>query len=247
MTTATSLSQTSLERLVPETLDANDATGADTLELHLARYRFAAGFIDGGRVLDCACGVGYGTELLSRAERQPELVLGVDIDPNAVDYAKRHHLKKRMSFAVGDGAALTDAAGFDTIVSLETVEHVPSPQALLGNFVRLLKPGGTLIASVPVTPSVDVNPFHLHDFTKRSFRRLGNSFGLVEVDAFAQTQPFNPWKIVRGQEARLDDMRKNMPLYYGRHPDALAKRLWSTVVDGFCNRYLTVAWTKPVS
>lgn len=244
MTTARSLSQTSLERLVPEALVETDATGAETLKLHFARYRFAARFIDGGRVLDCACGVGYGTELLAGADRKPEQVVGVDIDPSAIEYATRHHLAERVRFMVADGAALDGRESFDTIVSLETVEHVPEPGALLGNFVRLLKPGGTLIASVPVTPSVDVNPYHLHDFTERSFRRLGSSLGLAEIDAFSQKQPFNPWKIVRGQEARLDDMRTSLPLYYARRPGALSKRLWSTLVDGFCNKYLTVAWTK---
>lgn len=242
-----SLSETSLERLVPDTLSATDATGAETLKLHLARYRFAAGFIDGGRVLDCACGVGYGTALLARAARTPDHVLGVDIDPAAVDYAARTYLSDRMEFRAGDGAVLEDAAGFDTIVSLETVEHVPDPARLLGNFARLLAPGGTLIASVPVTPSVDVNPYHLHDFTERSFRALGAGFGLVEVDAFGQRQPFSPWKIASGRETRLDDMRKNLPAYYLGHPRALSTRLWATLRHGFCNKYLTVAWQKPAA
>ena len=244
MGSALSPSELSLERLIPDQLTDTDATGAATLELHLARYRFARGFIHGGRVLDCACGVGYGSALMAGAERKPGEVVGVDIDPKAVAYAIRTYAAERVSFKVGDGTALTDPAGFDTIVSLETVEHVPDPAALLANFVRLLNPGGTLIASVPVTPSVDVNPYHLHDFTERSFRALGASLGLVEIDSLAQRQPFDPWKIASGKEARLDDMRKGMPLYYAQHPRALTKRLWSTVRDGFCNKYLTIAWTK---
>lgn len=245
MSMAKSLSEHSLERLVPGTLLETDATGAETLELHLARYRFATRFIKGGRVLDCACGVGYGTALLARAERTPDHVVGLDIDPSAVDYASRTYPSERVEFRVGDGAALEESGGFDTIVSLETVEHVTEPSALLGNFVRLLAPGGTLVASVPVTPSVDVNPYHLHDFTERSFRALGDALGLVEADAFPQRQPFSPWKIARGQEARLDDMRKNLPSYYLAHPGALSRRLWSTLRHGFCNKYLTIAWVKP--
>lgn len=239
------LSQNSLERLVPDKLLATEATGTDTLELHIARYRFANRFIAGGRVLDCACGVGYGTALLAGAKRTPDYVLGVDIDSAAVDHATRTYLSERMDFKVGDGTLLHDSIGFDTIVSLETVEHVPEPSALLGNFVRLLRPGGTLIASVPVTPSVDVNPYHLHDFTERSFRALGAALGLVEVDAFTQRQPFSPWKIASGQEARLDDMRKSLPVYYLTHPGALYRRLWSSLQHGFCNKYLTIAWVKP--
>lgn len=240
-----SLSGNSLERLVPDTLSTTDATGAETLELHLARYRFAARFISGGRVLDCACGVGYGTALLARAEPKPDHVLGLDIDASAIDYAVRTYASEGVEFQTGDGAALRDSVGFSTIVTLETVEHVTEPSALLRNFVRLLAPGGTLVASVPVTPSVDVNPYHLHDFTEQSLRKLGAALGLTEVDAFAQRQPFSPWKIASGQEARLDDMRKNLASYYLMHPSAFSKRLSSTLRHGFCNKYLTIAWVKP--
>lgn len=245
MSSAPMTSPISLERLVPSELEEGNATGSETLELHLSRYRFAARFVGGGRVLDCACGVGYGTALLASAEHAPEHVLGVDVDPSAIAYAKRHYLSDRIEFRTGDGCALREEIGFGTIVSLETVEHVAEPAKLLENFFRLLQPGGTLIASVPVTPSVDVNPYHRHDFTERSFRKLGAALGLVEADMLRQVQPFSPWKIIRGEEARLSDMRKNLPLYYARHPGALSRRLKSTLIDGFCNKYLTIAWKKP--
>lgn len=244
MVTAKALSEYSLERLVPDELTATDATGVETLELHMARYRFAAGFVNEGRVLDCACGVGYGTAILADAPRRPATLVGADIDASAVEYARRRYGSERITFKVSDGAQLDDADGFDTIVSLETVEHVPEPRALLSNFTRLLRPHGTLVASGPVTPSVDVNPYHLHDFTARSFRALGASLGLVEVACLTQDQPFDPWKIVTGKEARLDDMRQGMAGYYLRHPAALTKRAWSTLTDGFRNKYLTVAWRK---
>lgn len=239
-------SSLSLERLIPDELDVSDATGVETLDLHLARYRFAQRFVTGGRVLDCACGVGYGSALLADAERTPAQILGVDIDPAAVGYAQRRYSSAILDFQAGDGCKLTDRDGFDLIVSLETVEHVPDPAALFANFVRLLKPGGTLVASVPVTPSVDVNPYHLHDFTESSFRKLAARTGLLEIDCFAQRQPFSAWNIVTGNEARLADMRQNIPLYYLRKPAALLKRLRSLATDGFCNKYLTIAWEKPL-
>ncbi len=239
-------SSISLERLVPGTLTDDDATGQETLELHMARYRFATGFVKGGRVLDCACGVGYGTAILAQAENKPSEVLGVDIDPKAANYASESYASETVSFKQGDGCALKDDQGFDTIVSLETVEHVPDPMALLANFANLLRPGGKLIASVPVTPSVDVNPYHLHDFTKASFRKFGAELGLKEIDAMDQVQPFSPFKIVSGNEARLDDMRKNLIGYYLSHPKAVYSRIRSTLVDGFCNKYLTVVWQKPL-
>lgn len=245
MNSAQSPSSVSLERLVPDSLNKDDATGQETLELHLARYRFASQFVTNGRVLDCACGVGYGSALLAENENNPQQVLGMDIDPKAVHYAQSKFEAENLDYRQGDGCLLDDPELFDTIVSLETVEHVPDPMALLENFVRLLKPGGHLVASVPVTPSVDVNPYHLHDFTTKSFRNLGKLLELEEIASLPQDQPFSPLKIATGNEARLDDMRDNLIGYYLKHPGAAFKRIHSTVVDGFRNKYLTIAWRKP--
>ena len=51
----------SLERIVPDELRAGERTGEETLRLSLERYEFAARVLRPGRVLDLACGVGYGT------------------------------------------------------------------------------------------------------------------------------------------------------------------------------------------
>ena len=107
-------STVSLERLVPGALMDNDATGQETLELHLARYNFATRFINGGRVLDCACGVGYGTAILASAVKTPSSVLGVDIDPKAARYASENYASDNVSFRTGDGCELKDVEFFDS-------------------------------------------------------------------------------------------------------------------------------------
>lgn len=234
-------SAVSIERLVPSELSVSDDTGAETLRIHMERYQFASRFARQGRVLDCACGVGYGTHFLA-AEGDAEL-LGVDIDQAAINYAQANYVADQVRFLCGDAATLTEGP-FDTIVSLETIEHVPDPDKLIDNFGRLLKPGGTLVASVPVTPSTDVNPYHLHDFTSRSFRKLFTGRGFREVDHLAQRQPYNPLRIATGNEERLSDMRQNLIGYYLRNPSAALMRLRTTVMDGFCNKYLTCAWTR---
>lgn len=233
----------SLERLVPaELLDA-DSTGQETFQLHLARYDFAASFVNGGRVLDCACGVGYGSARLAQmADGQPS-VRGVDIDADAIAYADQVYASECVSFTCYDGAKFDDEP-FDSIVSFETIEHVPDPDALVGNLARLLKPEGVLLASVPITPSVDVNPFHLHDFTKASFLSLFRRHGLEAIDSMVQVQKWNPLTMVRGQEVRLNDMRQGLLRYWLTHPGAAFKRSYSTIVDGFCNKYLVCAFKK---
>jgi hypothetical protein len=47
-----------------------------------------------------------------------------------------------------------------------------------------------------------------------------------------------------GKEARTGDLRKNLVSFYLRHPSHLVLRMWSTLRDGFVNKYLTVVWEK---
>lgn len=234
----------SIERLVPESLLAGEATGRETLELHLARYRFAARQARPGRILDMACGVGYGTRLLAEEAAGAEEVVGVDVSGEAVAHARARYAAPRVRFVAADATRFADAAGFDTVVSLETIEHVERPDLLAERLVAALRPGGVLVGSVPVTPSVDVNPHHRHDFTARSFRRLFAGRGLREVAAFPQVQPFRPLAVLRRQETRMADMRPRLWAYWLRHPDAVVRRAAATLRYGFSNRYLTLAWVR---
>jgi SAM-dependent methyltransferase len=235
-------SQCSLERLVPDALDACDATGAATLELHLDRYRFAARHLQPGRVLDLACGVGYGTRFLAERANAETRLVGVDVSAEAVDYARRHYDASNIEFVVSDAAAFEDPQGFETIVCLETVEHVEDPAALVAHLVGLLRPGGVLVASVPTTPSVDVNPHHRHDFSERSFRKLVACHRLREFDRLRQVQPVAPGSVLRRSEARMRDVRPNLLAWYAANPSSFCRRVAATVRYGFANRYLTLAW-----
>jgi len=234
-----------LERLVPDALDPGDATGLATLALHLERYRFAARLLPPGRVLDLACGVGYGTALL--AERGDVEVLGVDLSTSAIGHARARHAGPRREFRVADALAFEDARGFDAIVSLETIEHVGEPGRLIERLAALIRPGGVLVASVPTTPSVDLNPHHLHDFSERSFRRLiaDRAPRLREVECLRQVQAVSPLRVLTRGERRMRDRRPALARYYLRHPDALLRRVGATLRFGFTNRYLTVAWRLP--
>ena len=160
-----------IERIVPESVSPGDATGQATLEFHLQRYRFAATHLRPGRLLDIACGVGYGTRLLAVEGDGVTEAVGVDVAEDAIDHASRHYALPTVRFLQHDAMTFHDESGFHSIVSLETFEHIRDPDALLARLGGLLLPGGVIIASVPTTPSVDVNPYHLGDFTERSFSR----------------------------------------------------------------------------
>jgi hypothetical protein len=102
-----------------------------------------------------------------------------------------------------------------------------------------------LVGSVPTTPSVDANPYHLHDFTERSFKKIFLECGLVEVDVLRQIQRFNPLRLLSGQERRSRTLRRNVLTHYLRNPQSLGRRIVSTLRHGFTNRYITVAWEAP--
>lgn len=233
-------STSSLERLIPDEIDRQETTGTETLQIHLERYRFAAQYVE-GRVLDMACGVGYGSfELCSLQQEKIEELIGVDISEESVAYAHKRYANPKIEFICANAFDYQDKQGFDTIVSLETIEHLPNPQKFIQHLVSLLKPNGKIIASVPVTPSVDANPYHLNDFTPSSFRKLFAVHRLTEIAHFQQVQPFKPFNVLMKKEKRTQDLRKNLWAYYFTHPKSLLKRIGTTLRHGFENHYLTL-------
>ena len=98
---------------------------------HWHRYAFAHALASGRRVLDAACGEGYGSAMLARAASS---VLGLDIGQDAVTHARqRYGQATNLRFERADVTALDDYADrqFDLIVSFETLEHVEAQERML--------------------------------------------------------------------------------------------------------------------
>jgi SAM-dependent methyltransferase len=233
--------KSSLERLVPDELLKDEATGLHTFRLHIERYEFAARNLrDVSSILDIACGVGYGSRLL-KDSLPAAMVTGVDSNSAAIEYAITRYARPGLRFVIADGMTF-DGGPFDAVVSLETIEHLPNPLAFVQRVTtRLLRPGGLFIGSVPVTPSMDANPHHLHDFTARSFRRLLATHCLIEFDSLHQVQPYSPVAVMTITEERMQKLRPNIWAYYCRHPQKAILRIKSILIDGFKNKYLTIA------
>jgi cyclopropane fatty-acyl-phospholipid synthase-like methyltransferase len=236
------LDPSSLERIVPDQLADGDVTGVATLDLHMARYRFAAGHLVPGTLLDIACGVGYGTHFLVSACPKVRQATGVDLSDAAIDYASSRYADPRIRWKAEDAMCFHHPEGFNNIVSLETIEHLPHPEAFFRRIAGMLRPGGMLVASVPSTPSMDGNPHHLADFSERSFRRLARGLPLREVAAFRQEQPFLAAHVITGQEKRSSRSFGDLLSFYLAHPGKLTRRVAVTARYGFVNRYLTIAW-----
>lgn len=115
---------------------------------HWHRYVFAREFARGKRVLDAACGEGYGSALLASVAQN---VLGVDIADEAITHAcSRYAALPNLRFERGDCTALAVAPeSFDLIVSFETLEHVHAQEQLLAGFACALAPAGLLLISSP--------------------------------------------------------------------------------------------------
>ena len=134
---------------------------------HCHRYAFARRFVAGRRVLDAACGEGYGAALLAGVAQS---VVGIDIEPRVVAEASAHYaLRSNLRFETSSVTKLPLANGsVDVVVSFETIEHVQAcdqPQ-MLAEFARVLAPDGLLILSSPNRPEYSdarnyANPFHL--------------------------------------------------------------------------------------
>lgn len=139
-------------------------------DAHIARYQWASKYVrPNDVVLDAACGLGYGTYVLRHASRGARYI-GIDSSAYAIDYAKACF--GDIDYKLGLlPEALRDMPdnSIDIVISFETLEHVPDPQALLKAFWRVLRPAGRVIVSVPNDWSDDSgndpSPHHLHVYT----------------------------------------------------------------------------------
>ncbi|MDR3389254.1 MAG: class I SAM-dependent methyltransferase [Rudaea sp.] len=137
---------------------------------HWHRYVFAREFAHGKRVLDAACGEGYGSALLAGVAAN---VVGIDVAQSAIAHAQeRYGDRANLRFARGDCTALDVApASLDLIVSFETLEHVAAQEAMISGFARALADDGVLIVSSPDKRTYsDISGFH-NEFHVRELYR----------------------------------------------------------------------------
>lgn len=153
---------------------------------HLTVYEWIGARVIGARVIDMACGEGYGSEVLSRAAAS---VVGVDANPEAHEHARLRYRRQNLRFERGLVETYGEAGEYDAVVFLQTIEHVHDPAAVLQHFRAVLSPGGDIYISTPnvltLAPSgadKSDNPWHVREFRAEQFRALcAAAFDQVEL------------------------------------------------------------------
>jgi 2-polyprenyl-3-methyl-5-hydroxy-6-metoxy-1,4-benzoquinol methylase len=173
--------QETLQRNQPDGVPPLELTGERTLpdvpaenywfRRHLVVYEWVAERCAGLKVVDMACGEGYGTDVLARRARE---VTGVDANPEAYEHARLKYSRPGVRF-VRNMVELHDEP-CDAIVFLQTIEHMPDPEGVLRRFRQM---ADTVYVSTPnlltlAPPGAEKsgNPWHLREYRLEEFRAL---------------------------------------------------------------------------
>jgi SAM-dependent methyltransferase len=151
---------------------------------HLAVYEWIADRAWGRRVVDLACGEGYGSAVLARTARS---VVGVDANPEAFEHARLKYTSDRVTFE--RDMIETWRGEVDCVVFLQTIEHVQDPDAVLAHVREVIGPHGVAFVSTPnlltlAEPGAEKsgNPWHVKEYRAGEFRELcERHFGAVDL------------------------------------------------------------------
>lgn len=194
------------ERVIPG--HVND----DLWSEHVARYAFARRYAEGRRVLDMGCGTGYGSAELAQTAEE---VVGIDIAPEAIEYARATYPVAGLRFVQGSCTAVPfPKNSFNLIVAFEVIEHLQNFREFLNECARVITPQGLLLISSPnksyyaeSRARAGANPYHEHEFQPAEFvSELSNVFSSVRlmlqnrVESFA----FHPATSFWPADARID-------------------------------------------
>lgn len=139
------------------------------------RYEFVARLCGGLRVLDAACGVGYGSKII--AEAGASHVTGADQSETAIQVASMKAAHPCVQY-VRANLAWPESLGrpFDVVVSFDTLEHLADPESFMRGLRRILPPNGLLICGTPNRNyrgrASAENPYKLSELTHSEFVSL---------------------------------------------------------------------------
>jgi len=150
---------------------------------HLVRYAWARELVGKKRVLDVACGLGFGTTMLVGAGAKS--AVGVDLDEKVISQCQEWWDHPGIVFKGGNIEKLQSLGmePFDRVICFETLEHLENPDVALESIKSVMNPDGVLLGSVPGEYDVsDDNEFHLQYFNRQQLESLlNNQFSNIRI------------------------------------------------------------------
>ena len=217
-------SQLYLQRDQPEGVPPLSLTGERTLpdvpeenywyRRHLVVYEWIRDRVAGLKVIDMACGEGYGTAVLAAGAAA---VVGVDANPEAHEHARLRYTAPNVRFARALVETFDEPA--DAVVFLQTIEHVQNPDEVLERF-KALTAGSTAPAVYVSTPNLltlapegaekSGNPWHVKEYRPEEFRALcAAHFSTVEVYGLFHARKLRVHELAL-RHARWDDVHARL-------------------------------------
>jgi 2-polyprenyl-3-methyl-5-hydroxy-6-metoxy-1,4-benzoquinol methylase len=230
------------ERTLPDVPEENY-----WFQRHLVVYEWIRRRVGGLRVIDMACGEGYGSDVLSRSAAS---VVGVDANPEAHEHAKARYTRPGLRFERNMIQLFAEPA--DAIVFLQTIEHVEDPGALLEHFKRISDvvyvSTPNVLTLAPEGAERSGNPWHVHEYRAAEFRALlGQHFSQVEMLGLFHARKLRLHELAI-RHARWDDIHQRIGItkqFYDRFIPALSVRDFA-LRDGDLDRALDfVAVCRP--
>lgn len=194
---------------------------------HPVRYNFAKQFCAGKKVLDIACWIGYGSDMIADVA---EKVTWVDVDAAAVAHAKSAFHKNNLTYIVGDWTTIPlEDESVDVVVSFETIEHIVEYNHFLKEIKRVLKKGGLLLMSTPnYRGEIVKNTYHVSNFTTESFvKAVSDEFAIKQQ--YYQGKHFYPipWRWILEAFFRIKkdvEIRSEKPSFHHHVSMVLAEK-----------------------
>jgi 2-polyprenyl-3-methyl-5-hydroxy-6-metoxy-1,4-benzoquinol methylase len=180
---------------------------------HEVVYEWIASRVAGLRVIDMACGEGYGSAILARSGAAS--VVGVDANPEAHEHARLRYAAPNLRFA--RDMVQTFGEPCDAVVFLQTIEHVEDPGAILEHFKALTGARGVAYISTPnvltlAPPGAERsgNPWHVHEYRAQEFRELCEAhFGSVRILGLHHARKLRVHELAI-RHARWDDVHARL-------------------------------------
>ncbi len=195
-----------------------------TWQRHVAAYRACASLLPPGRLLDLGCGVGHSYHLLA-----PRETVGVDLDAEALvgqDRETRVADMRELPFADGE---------FASVLSVQSIEHVPDPERVMSEVGRVLESDGVAIFVTPnrltfARADEVIDPYHYVEYSSGELAALCESrFDEVQLRGLFGSPRY--LELVAAEHRRLDRLLRRDPLRLRRLvPRKVRQRLYDSML-----------------